>query len=489
VRRLAVLLLAAVALVASGCGSKSSSSGLGTALDHIPKGAPLVIAIDTNPDGGQWQQVDHLIGKFPFGGQVKQQFKNAFNARSSVNYDNDIKPLLGNDAVLAITGPSAPNTQTPYVLAWKVRDEGAAKRLLAKHTPKAGTIGGADVYGRPPTNFGLVKDGVLVVADTKSALEAALKRAGGSDHMTEQDFTDALGSLDKDSLVRVAGNFQTLLTGPQAAAARKVKWLSALRTFGVTLRAESDGVEWAFDAKTDGAGLVPADLPIAAGAQSAPVVRRAGEIGFGIRDPAQIVNFGQQVVQIMHPGRYAKYTRDKAKLSKQLGVNLDRDVIGQLTGNATVSVGLGGEFALRSDVRDPAAATATLKKVAPRLVKIGKSRGKSLGLSSPKNGRGFYALAEPNGKKIAFGVVGKSFVLATDAARAAQFAGQSPSTVPGAKGSLVIASDARALANAVAARRGQGVAAQIVTGALGDLIGSVHSETGGITGSLKLFIK
>jgi hypothetical protein len=86
-------------------------------------------------------------------------------------------------------------------------------------------------------------------------------------------------------------------------------------------------------------------------------------------------------------------------------------------------------------------------------------------------------------------VVGKSFVVATDAARAAQFAGQSPSTVNGAKGAFVLAFDARALANAAAAQRGQGVAAQLVTGSLGDLIGWVDSETSGLTGSFKLFIK
>jgi hypothetical protein len=485
-----VLALAVLALVANatGCGSKSSGSGLGAALNYVPKGAPLVIAIDTNPDGGQWQQVNRLIGKFPFGGQVKQQVKNAFNARASIDYDKDVKPLLGSDMVLAITGASAPHTQTPYVFAWKLKDEAAARRLIQATAEKAGTIAGADVYGRPPTNFALIKDGTLVIADTRPALQAAVDRAGGSAHMTEQDFTAALGGLHKDSLVRFAGNFQALLTGPQAAAARKVKWLSALRTFGGTLRAESDGIAWAFNAKTEG-GLAASDLPLSAGAQSPPVVKRAGEIGFGIRNPAQIVSFGQQAAQITNPAGYAKYTRDKAKLSKQLGVDVDRDLIGQLTGNAAVSIGLGGEVAARADLRDPAAATKTLQKVAPQLVQVGASRGKTLGLSTPSGGKGFYALTEPNGKKIVFGVVGASFVLATDAARAAQFAGQSPSTVSGAKGSLVIASDARALANAIAAKRGQGVAAQIVTAALGDLIGSVDTETSGITGALKLHIK
>jgi hypothetical protein len=484
-RRATIAALAALALIATGCGSKSSSSSLGTALDYVPKNPPLVIAIDTNPDGSQWQQVDQLLGKFPFGGQVKQQLKNAFNTRANVDYDKDIKPLLGNDAVLAITGPSQPGTQTPYVFAWKLKDESAARKLLQATTEKSTTIDGLDVYGRPPTNFAVIKDGTLVIADTLPALQATLKRPGG-EHMTESDFDNALGSLNKDSLLRVTGNFQELLTGKQAIAAKKVKWLSALQTFGLTLRAESDGIAYDFNAKTDPSGLTPQDLPLASGSQSPPVVERARELGFGVRDPAQIVRFAQQAAQITNPKGYGKYLSDKAKLSKQLGVDVDRDLIGQLTGNATLSVSIDNQVAARADLRDPAAAAATLKKVAPRLPGIAQSRGKSLTLSTAGN---LYTLTQPNGKKVVFGVIGKTFVIASDAARAAQFAGQSASSVPGANGSLVFATDARALANAIAAKRGQGVAAQIVTSALGALSGSVHTETSGVTGHLKLQIR
>jgi hypothetical protein len=478
--------LLALALVASGCGSKSSGSSLGTALSYVPKGAPVVVAVDTNPDGSQWQQVDKLIGKFPFGGQVKQQFKSAFTARSGIDYDKDVKPLLGNDLVIAITGPPGPGAPTPYVVAWKLGDEAAGKRLAQKNSSKVASVAGAEVYRTKTGNLTAFKDGTLVSARTQADLEAALKRAGTSDHMTEQDFTDSLGDLNKDSLVRVAGNFQALLSDPSAAPARKIKWVAALRTFGLTISAEPDGVRWAFSAKTD-AGLKGSDLPLAAGPQAAPVVRRAGEVGVGLRDPAQIVTFAQSVAQVTDPAGYARYVRQKAKLGKQLGIDIDRDLIGQLTGSSAVSVALNGDFAVRADLRDPAAAEATLKKLAPRLVKVAK--GKSLGLSSPKNGKGFYGLAQANGKKIVFGVVGKSFVAATDAARAAQFAGESPSVISGAKGSLVLATDARSLANAIAQQRGQGAAAQIVTGALGDLIGSVDSEAGGLTANLKLFVR
>jgi hypothetical protein len=486
VRRLAIL-LALLALVATGCGGNSSSSSLDTALSYVPKDAAVVLAIDTNPDGDQWQQVDQLLGKFPFGGQVKQQAKAAFSARANLDYDKDIKPLLGNDIVYANFGPSGDETPASFVFAWKLKDEAAARRLLQATTEKSPvTIQGLDVYGRPPTNFATIKDGTLVVADTFSALGAALKRPQG-DHMTESDFNGSLGELNKDSLVRVTGDFQKLLSGsPQAPAVRKVKWLGALRTFAATLRADSDGIEYAFKFDTDSGGVTPNDLPLASGAAAPSVVKRAGEIGFGVRNPGQIVSFAQQAASVLNPTGYGKYVRDKAKLSKQLRVDVDRDLIGQLAGNATLSVAIDGGVAVRADLRDPASAAATLKKVAPRLVRVARKRGKTLTLSSAGN---LHVLTNPNGKKVVFGVVGNSFVVANDAARAAQIAGQSPSPVSGAKGSLVVYSDARALANAIAAKRGQGVAAQIVTSALGDLTGSVRSETNGITGSVKLQIK
>jgi hypothetical protein len=483
-RRASPLLIAlTVALVASGCGSKSSGSGLDSALSYVPKNAPLVVAIDTNPDGGQWQQVNKLIGKFPFGGEVKQQFKSAFSGRSGIDYDKDIKPLLGDDIVVAVT--STAGGATPFVVAWHVKDEGAAKKLIQRNSKKAGSIDGNDVYGTNGTNLSVVKDGTWILSDNLVDLQAAVKRAGG-DHLTEQDFTDRLGNLDKDSLVRVAGDAQALNAGSSGALLHNLKFLQSQKDFGATLRAEPDGVELAFENQTD-SDIPQADLPLATGSDSVPVVRRAGEIGIGLRNPAHTIAFYESVFKTAAPSMYTSFLKGKAKAQKQLGVDIDRDLVGQLTGNAAISVSLTGDFAVRADLRDPAAATATLKKVAPRIVKLAK--GKSVGLSTPKNGQGFYALAQANGKKVVFGVVGKTFVAASDAARAAQFAGQSPSVVPGAKGSFVIATDARALANAIAARQGQGTAAQLVTGALGDLIGWVDTESNGVTGSFKLFVK
>jgi hypothetical protein len=485
VRRLGAIALLLLALVATGCGStKSSSAGaLNDALSYMPKDAPFVFAIDTNPDGGQWQQVNSLLAKFPFSGQVKQQLKSAFNGRSRIDYDNDIKPLLGNDLVLAAT--SVGGLSTPVIFAWKPKDEGAAKKLIQRTATKAPSIEGAEVYRTAGGQTLAFKNGTLVFGTTEVDLTAALKRAAGSDHLTEQDFNARLGNLGKDSLVRVIGDSQAVYRGPRGQVSRNLRFIRAQGPFAAVLRAEPDGIELAFVSRTNGA-VGSQELPLAAGTQPVPVIRRAGEVGIGVRDPAHVITYYESVLKSATPAVYKAFLKKKAMAEKTLGVNIDRDLVGQLTGNSAISVSLSGDFAIRADLRDPAAAEATLKRAAPGLVKLAKGRAT---LIAPKNGKGFYALGRANGKKVVFGVVGKSFVAASDAARGAQFAGESPSIVSGTKGSLVIATDARALANAIAARRGQGTAAQLVTGALGDLVGWIDSESGGMTGSFKLFVK
>jgi hypothetical protein len=180
--------------------------------------------------------------------------------------------------------------------------------------------------------------------------------------------------------------------------------------------------------------------------------------------------------------------KNKERVAKALGIDIDRDVVDQFTGDATVSVSLDGKVAFRSELADPAAMKRTLAKIAPRLERL--EPGEDIGVTTPPgSGEGLYAIARPNGEKLVFGIVGESFVAASDPARAAQVGGQSPSTVDGAEGALAMVLDARAVANEALTQAGQGAAAQLVTGALGDFVGSVRSETDGLSGSFKLEIK
>jgi hypothetical protein len=404
-----------------------------------------------------------------------------------------VKPLLGNDLVAAT--PSAKDlggAGNPTILALKVKDEGKAKDLIKKGAKKVGDKDGAELYQESGgSNVATVKDGVIVSAGTRQLVEQALSAKSG-DHMSDSDFNDRLGDLDKDALVRVGGDMQAILSGsPSGGAARKVKWVGALRGFGATIKSESDGIAVDFAAKTEG-DLSEQDLPIAAGDEPAPILRRGGEVGLGVRDAAQIVEFAQQAAKASDPSGSSRFESQKAQVNKQLGIDIDKDLIGQFTGNTSMSFSLDGKYAIRSEVKDAQALKATLAKVADDLPKLLERSGeKNVGLAKPKGGNDYYALATPNGKKVIFGVVDKVFVVASDASRAGQAATQSPSPVAGAKGAVTLGADSEALVNSALRRLGGGRGSQAAafTGPLGDMTGSVKADPGSLTANLKLKIE
>src|SRR4051794_31358956 len=96
----AVALASAVAV--AGCGGGAGSSGkdaLDEAFGYLPKTAPLVVAVDTDPNGSQWRSLSTILHKFSFGDQVSQQLKQAVSSQG-LDFDKHIKPLLGNEAVI-----------------------------------------------------------------------------------------------------------------------------------------------------------------------------------------------------------------------------------------------------------------------------------------------------------------------------------------------------------------------------------------------------
>jgi Protein of unknown function (DUF3352) len=481
-----VLAVLAAVLIASGCGNSGSGNATEDALSFMPKDAPVVITLDTDPDGDQWKQVNKLVSKFPFAGQIKSQVKNGFNQSSKLDFDKDLKPILGNELVFVV--PTVAGLQaddTPVFGALHVDDEGKAKDFVEKDANKATTIDGTDVYKEQSDTYIAVKDGTILIGDTTNDIGAALKRQDGDDHMTQDDLDARLAGVQGDGLVKIGVNAQQAIAGsPDSAQARKVKWVNGLRDVGTVISVQDDGIQESFKANTE--GVSEADLPLAPGAAAAPVVRRAADVGLGMRDLSQLVAFSQTASQLTNPKGYADFQRRKRAANKTLGIDIDKDVIGQLKGDASLSFGIDGGFAVRSDLSDPAAFRKTLRKAAPKLDKLAKSE--HVGIAVPKNPNGFYALATAKGKKYVFAVRGGKFVLATDPARAAQFSGQSSAPVPGAKGSLTMAMDTRAIANQVAAKQGQN-GAQLITGSLGDFVGWVQTETSGMTGTFKLNVK
>jgi hypothetical protein len=460
------LLLGLLAL--AGCGGGDSGSGLDAGLSVLPKDTPFAVAIDTDVSGDQWKALDKLVGRFPFSGQIKESLRRQLEQSSGgLNFDKDLKPMLGNPLVVgAASADSITGNSNNIVAAVKVKDKGKLDDLISKTKPqKTGEASGASLYKETGTVFA-VKDDLVVFANNEAQLKSALSRADGDNHMDESSFNKGLEGLPGSALMRIYADVEALLkSDPGSADARRIKWIAALRQVGATVTAKDDGLDVDFRARTEG-DLSEDDLPIASGDQAPPVIKRPGEIGLGIRDLAHIVHFGENAGQSIDPSGFGDYERAKKTIDKQLGVSLNNDLIAQLNGNVSATVALNGGFGVRADLKDPAKFEKTLAKVADVLPSFAKGAGfGTVGLSKPKAGQKFYALAQPNGGAVVFGVVSGKLVVANDAKRAAAVAAAQPADVPGASGSVTLSADAEQLVNQLLSHYGS----QLGLGDLGSL--------------------
>ena len=287
--------------------------------------------------------------------------------------------------------------------------------------------------------------------------------------------------------MRVEGNLQRILAlTPKSGTAMKIPWVGALRTFAATAAADPDGLSIDFQLGTQGA-LGGASLPLAPGPTSPPAVKRPGEIATALRNPAQIARFFEQAALSSDP----RSLRSKTKVQKALGVNIDRDLLGQLGGDSAASFALDGSSAARVDLKNPTAFSKTLATALKNLPKAQRASGSPASKVQAGPG-GLYAVKKPPGSTAYVGVIGKELVVATDPVRAKEFAVQPASPVAGATGALVISADPKSIADAIIKKSTTGATALLgptLTGPLKDFTGWVDSESGGLRGHLKLTIR
>ena len=250
-RRSVVLVTAAVAgtaLAVSGCGgggsdAADSGAAAGEVASWVPTGSPLYLEASTDFDGPQWTQVDTLAKLFPAYPKLRTMIDDSLKS-DSVDFETDIKPLLGAHAAIAglalpdtaalqgsLTAPTpgaavnaADDMQFVGVVELADGKDAAVEDLLVKSgAKKDGTHAGADVFTDSGT-VAAVSDGVLVVSDTKPQLFKALDAhaAGGDKTLAGTSrFTDALAKLPADvfgqayfdvgALVKSAGQSQPQL--------------------------------------------------------------------------------------------------------------------------------------------------------------------------------------------------------------------------------------------------------------------------------------
>jgi hypothetical protein len=499
-RRLLSAFLILSVLAIAGCGGDDSGSGLDATLSFLPADAPVALAIDTDLDGGQYRSLGALLDKFPFGEQAAQSLRGQVEqSLDGVNFDDDIRPLLGKPFIIGIpTAESVIGDANEVVGAIQAKDQDSLDAFVEKlKARETGEESGATLYERDGTVFA-VKDDMLIFAGDRRQLTQALQRADGDDHLDEDAFDEGLQGLPENALARVYVDVEALIQAdPDTADARKVKWIGALRKLGATVLARNDGLDVDFRLTTEG-DLSEADLPIAPGDEAPGVIQRDGEIGLGIRDLAHIVKFAEAAGQAIDPGGFGDYAKAKKTIESQLGVSIDDDLVGQLTGDVSASVAPDGGFGLRAQLKDPPAFERTLEQVADILPSFAEGAGfGTVALSKPGPGEQFYALAQPDGDAVVFGVIDGTLVVANDPTRAGELAGQAPVDVEGARGSVVMSTDAEQLVNTLIPQFGSqlglgdlgALGGALITRPLGALNGSISASTDELRGKFSLAIE
>ena len=341
---------------------------------------------------------------------------------------------------------STTTTAARVVGVIQAKDKDALANLLEKAKAKEiGEKDGAKLYETSDGDAAAVDDDVFLVANDRADLEAAIDRRNGDDQMTEDRFNEAVEGLPEDALVRMFVDVKQLLdTDPETADARKVEYVGAMRDFGLTASFADDAVDVDFRLGTEAEGLEDADLPFAAGEESPPVLDVDGEVGFGLRDPAQIFSFGETAGQAIDPEGFGQYEAGKRQLEQRLDLSFEDDVFAQLAGDTSATFSLDRKFGVRSALTDAPAFERTLAKIARALPAIS---GGAIGeVIPPRGADGLYSALNRAGPRIFFGVIGESFVLANDRAKAQEASDAPTAEVDGAKGAIAMRADAEQVA-------------------------------------------
>jgi hypothetical protein len=490
-RHLVPALVAGVALALTGCGGDSgASSPLDEALGYLPEDAGFAFIADTDPDA--YSDFQDLAEKFPFASRATDFLKQALE-RGSIDFDEQIRPLLGNEVVIGTSDNASfldNSDDTPFVLALETEDADKLRELAEDSGDKTGENEGYDQYESDDGTVLAIKDDVLVLSNDERTLEAALRQRGEDDRLTEDDVDPTFEDLTDEGPIRAYVNVRSLLAAsPQAKDALKVEWVDHIDTFGLSADADDEqfAIDWSL--RTDSEGLTDDDLPIASGSEAPQVLERdegSAEVVLGLRDPSQLIDFGLAAAKVVDPAGFAEFESGKAAIGRQLGVDVDKDVLAQLTGNVAAVVTIDGDFGLRSELEDSAAFEDTLAKVMDGLPDFADG----VTVVKPK-GSDFYGVSDEKGDSFVVGIAEGALIVANTAKLADEVASRGLVDADGAEGAFVASADAEQLANAAIAKtRGAlpAIGGSLLTGPLGELLESVSASTGGLKGHLELNI-
>jgi hypothetical protein len=233
---LTITALLTALVVATGCGSDSSSSSGPTSL--VPAGALIYAEADLHPSASQQAAVNGLIQKFPGQGSAQERIRGLLEKAFSesdlgLSYSKDIEPWLGDKAGFFLSA-FTPGAATSGAAVIATDDEAKAKSAIDKAKGgKDASYKGHDYRTFDGETAAGVVDGWVVIG-TQSAFKSAVDTAEGGNSLEDEDryqkaLADASGErlgfvyVDLAAVVKqvpggaALGPFKNLLKDPLVA--------------------------------------------------------------------------------------------------------------------------------------------------------------------------------------------------------------------------------------------------------------------------------
>jgi hypothetical protein len=481
VRRLTLIVVAAVsALAVAACGSSSTSGGSGAAapapltaaLSYFPSGTPLVATIVTDPHSSAFKGVE---ANTPDATLLKAGFFQEI-AKLGINYNQDVKPLFGNPIALGIGTADVTAGSTPFLAAWQTNSATALKRLVSKlKTFKVtGHHDGATEYTDEGTGVVAVTGATVLISNDSGTIDSALDRHAANSGFSTTEYAQDTSGLPANSPVSLVGDLSQVLSLPTAAQALKIPWVAAIKGYGVTVDSDQKGATLHFRIDTTGRALRPDELPLASGTTS-PGLAGDMPIQVGIHDPAQIWKFILTAAKTASPHDYESILKGEAK-AKRDGVDIAQ-VANSLTGNLEVESDTKTTLARVPVSGDDTASIDKVLQNPDAGDKVKTARSQSLG-------GGLYLIqdsTDPSHPVIA-GVVDNQLLVgvAATAAEVRAYA-KAPTTQAAGSGAIAFKVNVGDLIKLAYTKQANPILQQLQT-KLGDLTGSVQSSASALTG-------
>ncbi len=381
-RWLVVGILAALALAAVGCGGDSGGgdplAGLGggdgsvpAAAELLPAGVPILITLNTDLDSEQWKLAGAIAERFPSTAGLIDSTLTAM-AGDGVDFDTDVRPILGQDVTVAILELAADSP--PFAILLQPSDPAKLDEFLARGQSENPTDAPA----------WRVVDDWYVLADDEATIDTLLAGAEQSSLADDAQFGEIMAALPGDSLARmwispaVTSELGSQIAADDLAGLESLQALvggADLGSFdggGLALLAKEEGVQLVGLTKTTGLA-VPAT-----GKAEILELAPAGALGYvSLRDLRESVSRLIDAAIASQPGLETQLAQAEALL----GFTIEDDVLPLFDNEHAVYLRPGVPFPEITVVLSPDDSAESMELLA-KLLAVAELAGDDLALAS-----------------------------------------------------------------------------------------------------------